>query len=231
MAEHADAHVTGDRRPIASRKMRIWQVTAETLARWGMSANLISLMGMIFGMAGGACLLGTHWVEGLGARLLLLAAAACIQLRLLANMLDGMVAIASGKASLVGELFNELPDRISDTAILVGAGYAVGGHPTLGWAAAAMALFVTYIRAVGKSVGVPGLFHGPMSKSHRMFAMTVTCLYLGAAPASWQLLWKASWASEPLGIMSAVLALIIIGGMVTAFRRLVRIVHALKERV
>ena len=131
-------------------------------------------------------------------------AAVFIQLRLLANMLDGMVAIASGKASSVGELYNEIPDRISDTAILVAAGFAAGGEPNLGWAAAAMALFVTYIRALGKGMGVPGLFQGPMSKSHRMFTLTLTCLYLAFAPdATWRPLWsRPSWPPAPWGIMA-----------------------------
>ena len=171
-----------------------------------MSANAISVAGMVCGILAGACLMGTALAQPSWTRLLFLAAAACIQLRLLANMLDGMVAIATGKASLTGELFNEIPDRISDTVILAAAGYAVGGDPALGWAAATVALFVTYIRAVGKGVGVPGLFQGPMSKSHRMFALTVTSVYLGISPAAWQPLWQLTWPSYPVGITAAALA-------------------------
>ena len=48
------------------------------------------------------------------------------QLRLTANMLDGMVALASGRASKVGELYNEVPDRVSDAAVFIGAGLAWG---------------------------------------------------------------------------------------------------------
>ena len=151
-------------------------------------------------------------------RWLFILAAVMIQLRLLANMLDGMVAIEAGKASLVGELFNELPDRISDTAILVGAGYAVGSDPMLGWAAAVVALFVTYIRAMGKGIGVMGLFHGPMAKSHRMFLLTVACVYQGVAPGE--------WTSRT---MFFALAIVILGGLVTAWRRLAKLVAAIKE--
>jgi phosphatidylglycerophosphate synthase len=218
--------VIGDRRPIASRKMRIWQVTAELLARRGVSANGISVAGMVCGVAAAGGLAATACVGPAGRRGLFLAAAALIQLRLLANMLDGMVAIASGTASAVGELFNELPDRISDTTILVGAGYAVGGQPMLGWAAACVALWVTYIRALGKTMGVPGLFQGPMSKSHRMFVLTVACLYLALTPADWQPAVVLSGGREPCGVMAAVLTLIVAGGLVTAWRRLTRIVRA-----
>ena len=55
------------------------------------------------------------------------------RLRLLANLLDGMVAIGRGIASPVGELFNEVPDRVSDTAVLLGLGVAGGERWRWGW--------------------------------------------------------------------------------------------------
>jgi len=57
-------------------------------------------------------------------RILWLVAAGGAQLRLTGNMLDGMVALASGRASKVGELYNEIPDRVSDAAVFIGAGFA-----------------------------------------------------------------------------------------------------------
>ena len=59
-----------------------------------------------------------------------------IQLRLAANMFDGMVAIETGKASPTGAIYNEIPDRVSDAAMFLGAGYAAGGQPPLGYRAA-----------------------------------------------------------------------------------------------
>ncbi len=218
----------GDRRPIASRSLRIFQVSASLLARAGISANAISVAGMVFGLAGAAALAMTGRFGGTAGRILFAAAAVGIQMRLIANMLDGMVAIAAGKASAVGELFNEIPDRISDTAILACAGYAAGGSPTLGWAAACVALFVTYIRAVGKGVGVLGLFQGPMAKSHRMFLLTITCVYLALTPAAWHPHGHLISCDDSRGLISAALAIVILGGLLTALRRLLRIVHALK---
>jgi phosphatidylglycerophosphate synthase len=80
-------------------------------------------------------------------------AAVGVQLRLLANMFDGMVAIETGRTSAVGELYNEVPDRVSDTAVLVGAGYAAGGCPVLGYVAALLAVFIAYVRAQGRVAG------------------------------------------------------------------------------
>lgn len=43
---------------------------------------------------------------------------------MLANMLDGMVAIESGRASPLGELYNDAPDRIAEAAVRALAGPA-----------------------------------------------------------------------------------------------------------
>ncbi len=83
---------------------------------------------MLCGLAAGA-LFYTTALHPEFARLTWLLAAALVQLRLLANMFDGMVAVETNTASPVGELFNEVPDRVSDAAILVGLGYAAGGTP------------------------------------------------------------------------------------------------------
>ena len=50
----------------------------------------------------------------------------CVQLRLLCNLLDGMVAVEGGRSSPVGALYNEVPDRVADSLLLVALGYAVG---------------------------------------------------------------------------------------------------------
>src|SRR5579875_3268256 len=117
-----------DRRPLASRQIPFWQKLAAMLAAAGVSPNLISIVGLFCGIIAGILLACTGRIST-GQRLLWLAAAAGTQLRLAANMLDGMVAVASGKASAVGELYNEIPDRLSDAAILIGAGYAAGSAP------------------------------------------------------------------------------------------------------
>src|SRR5437867_3360995 len=109
----AAPYQSGDRRPIAVRRWRVFQHLATRLARLGVSPNAISLTGMFFGLLAGVALGLTACVGGIEQRLLWLAAAGCIQLRLLANMLDGMVAIECSRASPVGELFNEIPDRVS----------------------------------------------------------------------------------------------------------------------
>ena len=221
-----DEHTSTTRRPLKSRNLVVFQSIASWMAKRGISPNAISISSMVFSIAAGGALYATAGAEDGLVRLWWLAGAALIQLRLLANMLDGMVATESGKKSTNGELFNEAPDRVSDVVILVGAGFAAGGAPWLGWLAAIMALLVAYMRALGVTAGAGQAFEGPMAKPHRMFALTIVCLYGAAAPISWH------WIDESssFGVMAGVLALVIVGSLVTIVRRWHRITRDLKNR-
>ncbi len=109
-----------------------------------------------------------------------LIAAVFIQLRLLCNLLDGMVAIEGGLRSASGDIYNDLPDRVSDALILIAGGYAVAwpawAHE-LGWIAALLAVLTAYCRVLGGACGLPQDFGGPMAKPHRMAVMSVACLF------------------------------------------------------
>jgi len=99
-----------------------------------------------------------------------------VQLRLLANMLDGMVALAARRASLRGEFVNELPDRASDVLIFVGVAHSGWGHALLGYWAAIAALLTAYVGTLSQAVGAERQFGGWMSKPWRMFAVVVGAL-------------------------------------------------------
>jgi phosphatidylglycerophosphate synthase len=206
-----------DRRPIRSRNLRIWIALARVLSRWGVSANAISIFGMLACVWAGACLAATGIADGPTARALWIGAALIIQLRLLCNMLDGMVAIERGIASPVGELYNEIPDRISDMAALIGLGYAAGSNASLGFLAALLAVFVAYVRAAARAAGAPNDFRGPMAKQQRMFVVTLVSAFTGLAPVAWG---NAAWHGWTLP--AAALLLICVGCILTAIRRIIR---------
>jgi phosphatidylglycerophosphate synthase len=211
-----------ERRPIASRENPLSKRLAAWLAGRGVSPNAISLAGMVAGILAGASFTLTA-LPGWDRPGFLLAAV-LVQLRLLANMLDGMVAVQTQRALPVGELFNEIPDRVSDAAICIGAGYAAGSLPELGYLAACVALFVAYVRAEGRVAGSHQEFCGPMAKPQRMFVLTLVALYGGLAPRAWQ---PVLPTTPQAGLTAAGLALIILGGLWTAARRLGRIARAL----
>jgi phosphatidylglycerophosphate synthase len=209
----------GDRRPIAARNLALTGRVAEWLVRRRASPDGISLAGMAAGLGAGLCFAATWWWPE-GARFFWLLGAALVQMRLLANLFDGMVAIGRGIASPLGELYNEVPDRVSDTAVLLGLGFAAGGDWGLGLAAALAAMATAYIRAVGKAAGAPSDFSGPMAKQQRMALATALGLWCGIVPLSWQAL--AGW---PLAAW--VLAIITLLAAFTAWRRLSHVARAL----
>ena len=205
-----------ERRPIATREARFSEVLTRWLVALRISPNAISVFGMIAGVVGGVSLAATAWTDDWSMRALWLVGAICIQLRLLCNMLDGMVAVATGTTSPVGHLYNEVPDRVSDSFTLIGLGYAFQSSPPLGFLAALLAMFTAYVRSIVKVAGGPQLFHGPMAKPQRMFFATVTAAFMALAPAAW----RVEYSGSHLGIPAAVLLLICLGSLVTALRRL-----------
>lgn len=164
----AAKRTTDSRRPIAARGNVHAQRLAAWMARSGISPNMISVASILFAVLGAAALwLLMPW----GAWL----CAVCIQARLLCNLLDGMVAMEGGKATATGALYNEVPDRIADSLLLVALGYAAD-IAWVGWLAALLAAATAYVRTLGGALGQPQDFRDPMAKQHRMTLMTVACL-------------------------------------------------------
>ena len=204
-----------DRRPIAARGLRPVVAVAGWLVRRRASPDAISVAGMAAACLAGVCLALTRDAPD-AARPLWLLAAVLVQARLMANLLDGMVAIGRGVASATGELFNEVPDRMSDTAVLVGLGHAAG-QPGLGFAAALAAMATAYVRALGKGLGQPSDFSGPMAKQQRMALVTALAVACFVLPSGW----TAPWPGIALWIVT-------VGALLTAGRRLAHVAMALR---
>ncbi|MGE3804236.1 MAG: CDP-alcohol phosphatidyltransferase family protein [Gemmataceae bacterium] len=217
------ASMQGERRPIAARDWSLSRRCASLLVDLGISPNAISLAGMGCGVGAGVLLAWTVTLAGLEQRLAWAGAALLVLLRLLANMFDGMVAIEGGRVSVTGELFNEVPDRISDAATLIGLGMAASSSLLLGALAACFALLTAYVRAMGKSLGAAQDFRGPMAKPQRMAAVIAVALGMACLPA------------EPIvlaGLGLPALALIVIsaGAALTTLRRLQTIASFLHQQ-
>lgn len=200
-----------NRRPLRTRSAGWAQALARMLGNAGLSPNAISAIGILFAAGGAACFLAAPenrwwWLGG----------ALGIQLRLLANMLDGMVAVEGGHKSATGPLFNEVPDRVEDALLLVAAGYAAGAAE-LGYGATLLAFATAYLRATGGALGFPQDFVGPMAKQHRMFALTVAAVLSALLPG------------KP--VMEAMLWIIAVGAALTCAVRTVRIARLLKGQV
>lgn len=222
-----------NRRPLQTRSRRWAQALAAGMARAGFSPNGVSMMGLGFAVIAAVMMLAGWWW----------AAAVGVQLRLLCNMMDGLIAVEHGKGDKLGGFFNEVPDRVEDVVLLVAAGYAAGGARiigddegaplvagvTLGWAAAVLAVGTAYLRQAGGAMGLAQDFCGPMAKQHRMFVLTVTLLGAGVAAGV-----NRAACEGPLyfsqEVLRAGLWVIVVGTAVTLARRTVRLTGALKNR-
>jgi len=202
------------RRPLKTRS-RAWAMAlANWLAARSVTPNQISLLSIVFAAIGSYSLIAAE------SSVWLVLTALCVQLRLLANMLDGLVAVEAGKATATGVLYNEVPDRIADTLFLL----ALGAFCDLFWLgclAALVAIATAYIRLLGGSLGLPQSFRGPMAKQHRMFALTLGLLLQAA---EWELVAPSSYAA--LGT----LLLITFGSLLTCCVRLQAIARALEKK-
>lgn len=200
-----------NRRPINTRSAGWAKRFTEILVNRDISPNQISVVSMLFALIGALALNIDTGVPGS------LCCAVAIQLRLLCNLFDGMVAIEGGKQSAIGSLYNEFPDRVADSLLIVGLGYAIG-QSDLGWFAALAAALTAYVRVFGGSLGLKQSFIGPMAKQHRMALMTVALL-LNAVEAS---LYATHY------VLLIALTIIAIGSLATCATRTLAISRQLK---
>jgi len=216
-----DYHPTS-RRPVADGFRRTADWAVRQCVKSGIHPDAISYLSMISALLAGVC----FWQAGRHPWLLLLGPAFCYA-RLWCNMLDGMVALASGKASWRGEILNDLPDRISDVLIFAGVAHSGLNGVGSGYWAAIMALMTAYAGLFGQAVGVQREFSGWMSKPWRMVT-----LHVGA----WITLGLIWWANgNPfwlgLSVMDWTCVVVAIGCLQTIGVRLRRTCTASERRL
>ena len=136
-----------------------------------------------------------------------------------------MVAVAAGKASLRGEIVNDLPDRISDVIIFAGVAQSGLMNSVIGYWAAIFSLLTAYVGILGQAVGQRREFGGVMSKPWRMVALSIgafaTFGYRSHGPA---------WRGLNFTILDWTCLIIIAGCVQTVILRLKRIMAALQDR-
>ncbi len=184
----------------------------------GATPNGISAVSLVFAVAGCIAFISTSrgwlaypwigWVLG----------ACCVQLRLICNLLDGMVAIEGGKRTATGGVWNEVPDRFADSLFLIGAGIGCG-MPWAGMAVAWAAVMTAYVRSLGAELTGKQDFCGPFAKPHRMAVLTVAALLTSLTDYFPFLHW----------LMPYTLCVLAVGTFLTVLRRLHRLANRLKN--
>jgi phosphatidylglycerophosphate synthase len=209
------------RRPIGEGFRATARFATALCVRLNIHPNAISYASIVAAAVAALC----FWKSGARPWLLLVAPLFCY-LRLWFNMLDGMVALASGKASWRGEILNDLPDRVSDVVIFAGVAHSGWMNPFLGYWAAILALLTAYVGMFGQAVGVQREFSGLMSKPWRMVT-----LHIGA----WIALANFWWNGGAIFLSGLFIldwaCLVVIGGCLqTIAVRLKRIMAALRAK-
>jgi len=214
------------RRPIANIFRRTADTTVQFCVRLGIHPDTVSYASVVAAAGAAIC----FWQAMQWPWLLLFGSLLCF-LRLWFNMLDGMVALASGKASLKGEIVNELPDRISDVLIFVGVAYSGFTHPASGYLAAIFALLTAYIGMLGQAVGAGRQFGGLMAKPWRMVVLSI-----GAVATMVLLLGADATRSYPvlpdgakLSILDWTCIVVIVGCVQTSGVRLMAMIRKLRS--
>jgi phosphatidylglycerophosphate synthase len=212
------------RRPLKTREKAWPRALAFRLVRLGLTPNQISVASAVISGIGALALFAAGgWRTRYDAALFVVAAV-CIQLRLLCNLLDGLMAVEGGLKTKAGEIFNEFPDRVADILLLVSAGYAVrfdsAGAIELGYLAAIASVVTAYVRVFGGSAGLAQDYSGPMAKQQRMATLTIGCL-LSAIETI------LHWEHH---VMLLALGIIFVGSLFTAGRRTVRIARLLNAQ-
>ncbi len=127
------------------------------LAQHNVTPNDISLLGVVFAATAGAAFYFSLQPDALDRALLLLLAAAAIQLRRLSGRLHAIVTRESVQPR-PHAIFYDFPNRIAEALILVPAGYAVQNLPfglELAWGAAFLGLFNAYVGQIGDDAPEP----------------------------------------------------------------------------
>jgi len=193
-------------RPSGLYRMKpAWQRLLTPLAEWlvarHVSADLLTVLALVAATLAGACLAVSDAIPAL-----LIAVPALAALRLVLNLLDGQVARGGGTARPMGEVWNELGDRIADVLMIGALAFVAAVGPLLAGSAAVAALLASYVGITSRAVGAPRQYGGVMSKPGRMIVLAV------AAPLA--LVLAAGW---PLTLAAIVIA---VGALITLAQRL-----------
>jgi phosphatidylglycerophosphate synthase len=214
-------YVPTSRRPISDIFRRTADAATKFCVRARIHPDVISYGSMAAALGAAFC----FWKSQSLPALLLAAPLFCL-FRLYLNMLDGMVAVAAGKASRRGEILNDLPDRISDVIIFAGAAHSRWMHPLAGYWAVIFALLTAYVGIFGQALGGRREFNGWMSKPWRMVLLS-----LGSVSTfAWWYWNDGQNLGRCLSVLDWTCLLVIAGCVQTIVVRLKRIMTAVQDK-
>jgi CDP-diacylglycerol--glycerol-3-phosphate 3-phosphatidyltransferase len=160
------------------------QPLLQRMRKWGVSPNLLTLLGILLSLAMGIyALYGDRTIALILMPIVLL-------LRMALNALDGMMARQYNLQSKMGALLNEMGDVVSDIVLYYPL-YVLFAMDQI-WVMCFLLLSVLneFAGLLGQALGGARRYDGPMGKSDRALVMGVlSLLFLFKAPISPYLTW------------------------------------------
>src|SRR5688572_10067260 len=164
--------------------VRLVEPVAMAFVRAGVSANTLTTLGTISTIAGGVAF-GTGHIR-VGGIIVALTAAA--------DAMDGIVARATGKASVFGAFYDSTLDRVADGALLGGIAYFFATSPAhrsvpmlvMSLIGIVGTFLVSYTRARADALGIDAKV-GVMQRAERVALLAVPQAFFGLALDGWVL--------------------------------------------
>lgn len=182
----------------------------DRLARAGVTPDQITLAAIPVAVVGGACLLLSA-----SAPILLIAVPLLVGIRLVLNLIDGSMARRTGRTHARGELYNELGDRLADTAFLAPVAFLPGAQPQVVLLGVLGGVLASYVGITAKAAGGDRIYRGVLSKPGRMALLGLCSVWAFVAGPD---------ATVPWSVFGPVLlagtALTLVERIVVAVRRL-----------
>ena len=165
--------------------------------------NTITWVSLLFAVAAALCLYSADlgWV--------LLLTPVFITLRMMCNLLDGMVAIERAMTSPQGEALQDTVDRLADSCMVLGAAFSPIGDLRLGIVAITLMLISSYVGIQKKAVGGSREYGGILGKGDRFLLFSIASVG--------RYFWQGR--AGGLNAFDILFVLMIIGGSVTIIQR------------
>ncbi len=188
------------RNPIPHRLSRdLMDPVGKTIARTGLTPNMISIIGLLGNVTAGALAAGGEFALA-GVVMLVFSTV---------DLLDGAVARATGRATPFGAVLDATFDRVSEAAVLFGLlwHYTDKGERTeslLVFAAVTGSLLVSYVKARADAEGMPAekSREGWFTRVERVIVLGAALILGFVTPALW-LLAAGTWLTATLRLNSA----------------------------
>jgi len=190
---------------------RLVRPLEDALVAAGVHPDTLTALSVPVALAGGLAFAFSDEAPALLLAVPFLAAA-----RLVLNLLDGMIARRTGVSRPMGEIWNELADRVGDTLFLGGLALSPAVDPRLAAGAVIAALLASYVGITAKAAGGRRQYTGVMSKPGRMIAVAAGApLAYVTADGRW---------------LAGVAAVVLVGALITLAQRLRAAAQELEPR-